>query len=223
MRVSIFATALAALLSTGPVFAAAADDAALENYLRSKHYMDRLFKLGLYWDRTVLKRQTQCEQQYEVEPTTFMLMDPPLFEPGNPVPMRGIWQQRFRLSRCGETVTYNAIAVAKQGNVELQPQVPGESRAGPSLIKDLYEQAVAVESSHLAASQGECKKVLVTDTWVSLPPAERLIAGKKVQNVWEEVWTMDRCGADFRMSFCFKPSAQQGGVDWAPRNCDSLL
>lgn len=223
MRLSILATALTVLLGTGPLFAASADSGALENYLRSKHYLDRLFKLGFYWDRTVLKRQTECSDQYEVEPTSFMLMDPPLFEPGNPIPTKGIWQQRFRLSRCGESVTYNAIVVAQNGKVEAQPQVPGQSRAGPGLIKDLYEQAVAVESAQLTETQGDCKKVLVTDTWVSLPPAERLIGGKKVPNVWEEVWTMDRCGTEFKMSFCFKPSAERGAIDWAPRDCDSLL
>lgn len=222
MRVSIFVLAAAVMLASGPSLAAGTDGAAMEQYLRSKHYMDRLFKLGIYWDRNVLQRQTQCKEQYEVEPTTFMLLDPPQFEPGNPVPVRGIWQQRFRLSRCGESATYNAIAVAKAGNVELQPQVPGESRAGPRLIRDLYEQAVAVESSHMTESQGECKKVLVTDTWVSLPPAPRVLGGQTVENVWEEEWTMDRCGTEFQMSFCFKPSGQQGGVDWAPRNCNSL-
>ncbi|SEG86116.1 hypothetical protein SAMN05444390_107120 [Marinobacterium lutimaris] len=222
MGVSRLALALATLVATAPVLAAGPDGAAMEQYLRSKHYMDRLFKLGIYWDRNVLQRQQQCQENYEVEPTTFMLLDPPQFEAGNPVPVHGIWQQRFRLSRCGETVTYNAIAVAKSGNVELQPQVPGESRAGPSLIKDLYEQAVAVESANMTEAKGDCKKVLVTDTWVSLPPAPRVLGGQTIDNVWEEEWTMDRCGTEFQMSFCFKPSAQQSGVDWAPRNCNSL-
>ena len=45
----------------GSVNAAAPNSDAFERYLTSKAYLDRLFELGLYWDRDILERQTRCE------------------------------------------------------------------------------------------------------------------------------------------------------------------
>ncbi|MBS98953.1 MAG: hypothetical protein CMI01_09775 [Oceanospirillaceae bacterium] len=189
----------------------------------SKAYLDRLFELGLYWDRDILERQTRCETQYKVEPTRFAVLDTPLFEDGQVEPVRGIWRQRFALERCGEQAIYNVLVVAKDGRIQVQPQVPGESRVGPLLLGDLLKEAVAVRSAQLAEAQGDCRQVAVADTRVSREPADRELAGQVAKGVWEEHWVVKRCEQSFTMDFCFKPNAKQAGaVDWVPRHCDEL-
>lgn len=217
MATLLFATVLP--VQAEPV--ATPDRDKLHAYLSGSAYIDELAKIGIYWDRTVLSRQVDCQDQYRVEPMAFVVLDPVLFAPDSEQPRRGIWRQRFGLTRCGEQVIYNVLGIVTDGRMQLQPQVPGDSRVAPVLLSRLIREAVPARSAQLNDRMGACSHTAVADTRVTLPPADREIGGQMAKNAWEETWTIKRCGDSFEMRFCFKQS-QRGSTAWAPKACSAL-
>ncbi len=221
MRTLMATLLLAAVLPAQAEPVATPDRQKFRAYLTSAAYVDELARIGIYWDRTVLERQTGCDSQYEVEPMTFAVLDPPLFTADSIRPWRGIWRQKFGLTRCGEQAVYNVLGIAQDGKVQIQPQVPGESQVAPMLLSELIRDAVAVRSARLSDSLGECRRTAVADTQITLALGDREVGGEAAKNVWQETWTVKRCDSTFEMNFCFKQSPQ-GGIDWAPVACDAL-
>ena len=221
MRRMMATLLLAAVVPAQAEPVVAPDRQKLYAYLSGSDYIDALAKIGIYWDRTVLSRHTDCRSRYEVAPMTFGVLAPVQFDKNASQPRQGIWRQRFGLTRCGEQVIYNVLAIVHDGKLQLQPQVPGDSRVAPVLLSQLLHEGVAARSARLEESMGACPHTAVADTQVSLAPADRVLAGQAAQNVWEERWTIKRCDSQFEMSFCFKQSPQ-GGIDWVPVACSML-
>lgn len=217
----VMATLLLAAAVPAQADMAAPERQKLHAYLSGSDYIDALAKIGIYWDRSVLGRHTDCQSRYEVAPMAFGVLDPVQFDPESSQPRQGIWRQRFGLTRCGEQAIYNVLAIVRDGKLQLQPQVPGDSRVAPVLLSQLLREGVAARSAQLEARMGACPRTAVADTRVTLAPADRVLAGQRAQNLWEEHWTIKRCDSRFEMSFCFKQSPQ-GGIDWAPRACSEL-
>lgn len=139
----VMATLLLAAAVPAQADMAAPERQKLHAYLSGSDYIDALAKIGIYWDRSVLGRHTDCQSRYEVAPMAFGVLDPVQFDPESSQPRQGIWRQRFGLTRCGEQAIYNVLAIVRDGKLQLQPQVPGDSRVAPVLLSQLLREGVA--------------------------------------------------------------------------------
>ncbi len=185
-------------------------------YFDSKEFYKQLYELGLYWDRNILKIQTNCKSEYSVKPIGYNFIKPLIFNSNDIWPIQGVWTFRFNFSRCDETITYNALFSAR---LDKQPQigvlVPGTTRALPVLQRDLYLGGVAAMVG-VKSKNKECKETRVLNTKVTIEPTEA-----KVKGVWEELWTVSHCGEKIDATFCLIPDGA-GGTNWAASKCADL-
>lgn len=188
-------------------------------FLNSMEFKTQLYNLGIYWDRKVLNLETACTSKYNLIPISFGIVKPLIFDDGDVQPKSGVWTYRYRFVRCGKTIVYNALAIAKKGAApKLMLMVPGYTRVSPTLLRDVIIGGVSAGAEMGAKDNKACKKVNVLDTAVTMKPTTLEEDGISYNGVWEELWTVQRCGEEISMNFCFVPTAD-GGTDWSLKKC----
>ncbi len=181
-------------------------------YFGSQEYLKQLYNLGVYWDRKVLNLQETCTSQYIIYPISFSILKPLKFSSTQPDPTDGIWTYRYKFTRCGESIIYNALNIARNNQTpQLVQLVPGETNCSPTLIKDTYNGIYANLAQHNAQNKVTCKTAQVLNTEVT-------ISQKNQNSAWEEKWTVKECDRTVETSFCFTPS-EKGGTNWTIGKC----
>ena len=192
-------------------------DAATLAYLRSKPFGDMTVVVGISLDKIVLGME-RCEGSYGFDPVSFDILQPLKFSPGVAQPVAGQWTFRFKLNRCSASKIYN---VQWQANPTGTPKPailpPGMSRANLALALDL-KNVVASEGLRSHAVPQQCRSVRIVDTSVSMEPTALTIDGVRRDGVWEEQWTAQMCGVEFKSAICLVPAAG-GGTDWMSKPC----
>jgi hypothetical protein len=183
-------------------------------------YKRHLFEFGVYWDRKILNIATDCQSQYNVLPVSFSILKPLVFEPGKVHPSDGAWTFRYKFTRCGKAITYNALALARPGKKpRLSALAPGDTRTSPQLLQDVFNNGVAA----IVALKGEdkaCQSTRVLNTRITRQPATFTIGGQEQKGVWEEDWLVKHCDEELVMTFCFVPDGK-GGTSWAAQRCEN--
>ena len=193
-------------------------DPATIAYFKTNDYQRHLYNLGLYWDRQMLKIETECLSKYQLNPMSFNILRPLTFGSSSSHPVEGTWTFRFKFTRCNSTIVYNAYAVAQQGNKpKLVALVPGTTLTDPQLLRDVFTGGV---SSGIAtkAKDKSCKDTYVLNTRVSKKPHILEEDGRKRLSAWQEEWLVKHCDEKIPMSFCFAPSPK-GGTQWTLGGC----
>lgn len=182
-------------------------------YLGSQEYQKSLYDLGVYWDRKVLKLQENCMGQYTINPISFAIIKPLKFSGANTTPIDGVWTFRYKFTRCGESITYNALNIARDNQKpQIVSLVPGTTKCDPILLKDVYSGVYANLAIHNIKNNTTCKTATVLDTEVTMP--------QTIQNKnWEEKWTILECDKKVETAFCFVPSEKNGGTTWILGKC----
>jgi len=181
-------------------------------YFGSQEYQKLLYNLGVYWDRKVLNLQENCTSQYTINPISFSILKPLKFSATSATPIEGAWTYRYKFTRCGESIIYNALNIARENqNPQIVSLVPGTTNCDPLLIKDAYNGIYANLALHNAQSTTSCKTAHVLNTEITMP--------QTAQNAkWEEKWTVKECENTLETLFCFTPS-EKGGTNWTIGKC----
>ena len=186
-------------------------------YFSSKLFGEMTIVYGLTLDKAFLGME-QCSGSYGFEPVTFSIIQPLQFVAGNAHPVAGQWTYRFNFKRCGSEKVYNAIWQARPGTVPMPSALPpGMSKADPSLAVTIRN---VVASSGLLefGVQKDCKSVRILDTRVTLQPTQMTIDGVAREGVWEEEWTANMCGVEFKAPVCLIPTRERG-TNWLAKPC----
>lgn len=181
-------------------------------YFGSQEYQKKLYDLGIYWDRTILKLQENCMSQYKINPISFAILKPLKFTGTSTTPTDGIWTFRYKFTRCGESIIYNSLNIVKDNQPpKVIPLVPGTTNCDPLLIKDTLNGVYASLALHNSKNNITCKTANVLDTKITLPQTAQ-------NKMWEEIWTVLECGKKIETPICFTP-ASDGGTNWLIGKC----
>lgn len=164
-----------------------------------------------------LHLQVDCKAEMQVRPKQMILLDTIDLPDDRSNPVKGSWQVRYDLVRCGETKLYDVVLVADPagGKPTVAAHFPGDSIAGLRLVRDAIAQTAALANGK--AGDAACKRVeqvIVADMRVVERP-HRVVDGDHVyENVWNERWTFDVCGRPIVAMMRFVPTPRDGGTDW---------
>lgn len=182
-------------------------------YFASQEYQKLLYDFGVYWDRKVLNIQENCMSQYTINPISFAILKPLKFSSTSATPIEGTWTYRYKFTRCGESIIYNALNIARDNqNPQIVSLVPGTTNCAPMLIKDAYNGIYANLVVHNAQNNTTCKTAQVLNTEITMPQTAQ-------NQIWEEKWTIKECDNTVETSFCFTPS-EKGGTNWIIGKCN---
>lgn len=179
-------------------------------YMYAQPMQEWLYKLGVGQDKK-FSLQEDCKSQYRVEPYSVTVLQPIDFPEDKQHPVKGIWNFRYQLQRCGESKLYNVIFIASSNGEAPptpRPYYPGETNAGPVLVKDAMMGALT--SAMIKADLKNCKDIDVFDMRVSEKPHDVAEGEKILKGVWNEVWTYKMCGQMVDVGISFIPTAGGG-------------
>lgn len=183
-------------------------------YMYARTMQEWLYRLGVEQDKKFGLQQA-CKTQYRVEPYSVSILQPIDFPDDKQHPVKGIWNFRYQLQRCGESKFYNALFIAS-GNGDTPPTprayYPGATNAGPVLVKDAMLGALT--SAMVKASLKDCKDIDVFDMRVTEPPHNVADGEKTLKGVWNEAWTFRLCGQMVDVGVSFIPHANGGGTQY---------
>jgi len=190
-------------------------------YIYSRPMVDALYRLAIEQDKK-FGLQQNCKSQYGVEPYSIVVLQPIDFPDNKQHPIKGIWNFRYQIHRCGESKFYNALFIAS-GTGETPPTprayFPGTSNASPLLIKDTMVAALVRASSQSGLK--DCKEIDVFDMRVTEDAHDVTEEGKTHRGVWNETWTFRLCGKMFDVPITFIPDATGGGTSFVIHSAKS--
>lgn len=183
-------------------------------YMYARTMQESLYRLGVEQDRK-FGIQQECKTQYRVEPYSVSILQPIDFPDDKQHPVKGVWNFRYQLQRCGESKFYNAIFIAS-GNGDAPPTArayyPGATNAGPVLVKDAMLGALT--SAMAKADLKDCKDRDVFDMRVAEPSHDVNDGEKTLKGVWNEVWTFRLCGQMVDVGISFIPHTNGAGTQY---------
>lgn len=183
-------------------------------YIYSRPMVEAMYKLAVEQDRK-FGLQLDCKSEYKVEPFSISVLSPIDFPDDKQHPIKGIWNFRYQLQRCGESKFYNTLFIANSGgDTPPTPRAyyPGKSNAGPILIKDAMLSAVP--SGLIQSGLKDCKDMDVFDMRVTEASHDVVDGGKTLKGVWGEAWTFRMCGQMVDVPITFIPDATGGGTSF---------
>lgn len=181
-------------------------------YMYASTMQEWLYRLGVEQDRK-FGIQQECKSQYRVEPYSVSVLQPIDFPDDKQHPVKGIWNFRYQLQRCGESKFYNTIFIASaNGETPPTPRAyyPGATNASPVLVKDAMLGALT--SAMVKADQKDCKDIDVFDMRVTEPAHDVTDGEKTLKGVWNEAWTFRLCRQMVDVGISFIPDTTGGGT-----------
>lgn len=184
----------------------------LDAYLKSPAMYKDLYKLGKEQDKQLGLAQN-CTGNTRLTLKGLYLLAPIEWPEKSANPTQGAWQYRYDVTRCGETKTYNAIAVAgKKGKAPvIKSSFPGNTQATVVLQRDAMVPAMAA-AGMAAQPDKACKKINVLDMRVTKEP------DASGSQPWQEVWTYSFCGriGEADITFTPEPGGKGTRIDAKP-------
>ncbi len=183
-------------------------------YMYSRDMLCGLYRLGVEQDKK-FGIQQECRTPYRVEPYSVSILQPIDFPDDKQHPVKGVWNFRYQLQRCGDSKIYNAIFIAA-GNGDAPPSprayYPGATSASPVLVQDTMRSALS--SAMVKANLTACKDVDVFDMRVTQPPRDVVQGEKTLKGVWNETWTFRLCGRTVDVGISFIPDPNGDGTQY---------
>lgn len=187
-------------------------------YMWSREMRDRLYALSLQMDKPILSQKVPCQGKAQLEPISTATLQPLFFKRKEKNPIKGLWTIRYKFDRCGTSSIYNAIFRAnKKGPADVFPLPPGTTRASIQLMKDLKPSLFMATIAHNKNNK-KCRKMIVTNSKVTLKPKSMRVNNQTFNGIWEEKWIIRTCSGKFNVDFCFIPK-KSGGTTWTQSQC----
>lgn len=163
----------------------------LRAFVNSPDYVATTARVALEGDRDLAP---ECATTKSVARVGFVIVRPPVFQDGNPVPVAGAWKDQIKLDRCGVPVVHNVLVSANPtGLPAIGLALPGETALSPRL-----QQAAVADVLKHAGTKLKCKtaeKGVIMDTSLDkvVVQPKRNAAGLVVEGKWIETWTAKVC------------------------------
>lgn len=183
-------------------------------YIYARPMQEVMYRLAVEQDKK-FGLQQDCKSQYRVEPYSIAVLSPIDFPDDKQHPIKGVWNFRYQIQRCGESKFYNVLFIASgNGEAPTTPPAyyPGATNAGPLLIKDAMLSALP--SALLKSGLKDCKEIDVFDMRVTEKAHDVTDGGKTLRGVWDEIWTFRLCGKMVDVAITFIPDATGGGTSF---------
>ena len=175
------------------------NDSVFATYLAGQAQMQYRAILALQEDN---KAGILCEGEQTISPSALRILSPVTISEDDERPTAGRWIERYDVTVCDRTRTYNAIfSVEPDGNMNARPATPGTSSRNFDLLRDLRP---FMEQS---AQLGDCESRAVYDTKTGLPDGYN----PEVADGSYDTWTVVGCGEAVDMVLRFAP-AEDGNV-----------
>ncbi|WP_263833155.1 hypothetical protein [Sulfurospirillum oryzae] len=184
------------------------------SYVFSRPMINMLYQHGVVEDRK-FGLQQGCQTEYKVRPIGVSILQPIDFPQDKQNPLKGIWNFRYSLERCGETKVYNSLFFADQnGEVpKAKAYFPGSSNASPLLIKDAMVSGMGM--AMVNAKQKACKEIVLFDMQVTEEPHTITKDNTSFKNVWSEKWVFKACGEMVDTYVTFTPDLNGSGTSFS--------
>ena len=152
-----------------------------------------------------------CDEPYNVALRGARIIRPivtvaegPLFVGENiPQPAGGVWSSRHQVTRCGESVLYNSLAIiAPNGQLRLQPLVLGNTGMHPLLIMRFKPQVARM------AQIDDCDVVFIANTQQGAADG---VDVSQTDGIYE-TWTIQGCEQRVQLVIRFDPAQQGNGL-----------
>lgn len=171
----------------------------VKNVFGGKTIMKGLYDVGVFYEQS-LERNKDCKEQVQIKPVALHLWEKIEYNSDKDYPISGVWTTRFKLSRCGNESTYNALFVAdKEEGPKVKPYYPGESLADPRLFKDVITSLMPIAKAF--TDKDNCNSLYLEDV-------------KVVDNVkegaWRESWIVKSCTVHKTFDVSFQPDIEKG-------------
>lgn len=182
-------------------------------YMYSRPMIDALYQLGVEQDKK-LDIQQECKSEYKIKPYSVAVLSPIDFPEDKQHPIKGVWNFRYQLDRCGELKFYNALFIANNGEPPIiKAYFPGSTYAGPLLVKDAMQAAMM--GALIRSGLKDCKELVVFDMHVTEKPHDVAEGEKAFKGVWNETWTFKMCGKMVDVPMTFTPNEVTGGTSFS--------
>jgi hypothetical protein len=186
----------------------------VSEYISSQTMAKYMFTIGAAMD-VKLGIQAGCKSNYQVKPINVVIYSPIELQEGKSNPVKGVWQVRYKLERCGEAKVYNAIFFANaNGEIpKMNPFYPGTTMASARLVKDALPSAFITARSSKWTDTKDCQETLVFD----MKPVDSGNPGPKPGqpgSVWNEIWTLQLCGERIDVQMTFTTDADGKGTSF---------
>jgi hypothetical protein len=182
------------------------------SYVYSTKMLEQLYAIGVSFD-TKFGIQMGCTSKYSVKPMAAVVYSPIDFPEGKAHPVKGVWQVRYKLERCGEEKVYNAVFVANaNGDAPTpRPYYPGATLASMVLVKDALPITIALASSR--SNTKDCKDYQVFDMLLAESGKDSAAPGRP-GGFWTEIWTIWLCGKRVDVPMTFTTDADGKGTSF---------
>lgn len=182
-------------------------------YVFSHSLAEAMYRLGVAQDKK-LGLQLDCRSQYSIKPVSTTVLSPIDFPDDKQHPIKGVWEARFQLERCGSSKVYNVVFVANSNGEAPTPHqyYPGSTNASPLLVKDAMPSALA--GAQARSRVKDCKDIDVFDMQVTEQAHDVVEGDKRFKRVWKETWTFVRCGQMIDVPITFIPDETGGGTSF---------
>lgn len=183
-------------------------------YVHSRTMIDAMYRLGVEQDKK-FGLQQDCKSEYKVKPYSVAVLSPIDFPDNKPHPLKGVWNFRYELERCGDLKFYNTIFIANNNGEPptIRVYFPGSTNANPLLVKDAMLSAMLGAISRSGVK--DCKEIDVFDMRVTEKPHDVVEGGKHLRGVWSEAWTFRACGQMVDVPMTFIPDEIRGGTTYS--------
>ncbi len=189
-----------------------------KQFLSSKEFQTLLYSLGVYWDKKILNIALDCHDKYYIKPISLAIIKPLVFNKNSLYPTDGIITYRYRFTRCGKSIVYNALVVARNGGTpQLSALVPGTTYCSPVLLRDYYTMGLPSQVA-LKSKNNKCQSLHVLNTELTLAPKAAENRNGVPLGTWEELWTVKFCDETLQVRVCFEPDGE-GGTNWYSGSC----
>jgi len=121
-------------------------------------------------------------------------------------PYRATWAEQVPGTACGEPRRFRAMILVREGKLETQRMLPGDSDTSAQLEADVRDPLLAAAEGFAHDIKSSCA-VDVLDTHMlgkGVPPA-----------AWQEVWLVNICGHRLNVPITFIPDAKGPGTSYS--------
>lgn len=196
-RCSLIGSIVAALLAVGPMTAHAqqgGDNEAFKSYVTSPAYKARIRELVVANEKLIAP---DCQDIAPVERANLTVYKDILISGGHPA--GGLWVDRIKMRRCGQTALQSVLFQAVSGFDEPRSQMlaPGDTKANPPL-----QSIIMAEIAKRVMEAGCRQQFLVTGTAVSQEIVPISLGADKVikDGEWIEAWQLRACDRPLEIS-----------------------
>jgi hypothetical protein len=121
-------------------------------------------------------------------------------------PYKAAWAEQVPGTACGEPRRFRAMILVRNGKLDTESMLPGDSETSAQLAADVHDPLLAAAEGFARDIKPSCT-IDVLDTHLvgsAVPPAP-----------WQEVWLVNICGHRLNIPITFLPDAKGPGTSFS--------